>query len=106
MLGNYSHSQGLEANLRRKMMSWLSLQCDCTESRPSLSLYLAQHLQDYSGQRPLEAVIRKSLNFPVLVLPGLESKFRQKGVALPLHNPVAFVTSLSLQTSASSLAGK
>ena len=46
MLGNYSHSQGLEANLRRKMMSWLSLQCDCTESRPSLSLYLAQHLQD------------------------------------------------------------
>lgn len=62
--------------------------------------------QDCSEQRPLEAVSRDALKFPVLVLPGLEREFRQKGVILPFPNPVAFVMSLSLQTSVPSLAGK
>lgn len=100
MLGVHSLSPGPEANASQKV----TLQCHDAESHPSLSLHLAQVFAGLSGQRPLEVECRANLNVPVQ--PGLEREHRQKGLALPPHNPVAFVKSLSLQTSISSLVGR
>lgn len=60
------------------MTGWLNLQCD-TQNRVEASVCTwLRHWQDCSEQRPLEAVSREALKFPVLVLPGLERELGKR----------------------------